>query len=174
MDIWHIPGQIIYEFLSLIAIPLTTNSRSPYYLPSCKKHRIIYKFYFSHPTLRMLCKKQIPRISNKHPTINDIDKEYNWLNEEYIYIYLNPFSSSLITNISRPSKLLISRPDNVHTLWNTTLSLPFSFHITNGERGDGLGTRAQFERRNLRRPRREREIEMHKSNRSWRFMARYG
>lgn len=120
MDIWHIPGQIIYEFLSLIAIPLTTNSRSPYYLPSCKKHRIIYKFYFSHPTLRMLCKKQIPRISNKHPTINDIDKEYNWLNEEYIYIYLNPFSSSLITNISRPSKLLISRPDNVHTLWNTS------------------------------------------------------
>lgn len=79
---------------------------------------------------------------------------------------------------SHLNKLLISRPtvsryrnDNVRPVKSfkpLSLSLSPLISRTQIERKDS----AQLERRNLRGPEREREV--HKSNRSWRFMARYG
>lgn len=123
----------------------------------------------------MPCKKQIPRILL--PTINKcIQDENTAINEEY----LKRDSPNMSPNRhSHLNKLLISRPvsqyrnDNVHPvkdILQTSLSLSLSISRTQIERKD----LAQFERRNLRGPEREREREMHKSNRSWRFMARYG
>lgn len=121
----------------------------------------------------MPCKKQIPRILL--PTINKCIQDEN---TAIIKEYLKRDSPNMSPNRhSHLNKLLISRPvsqyrnDNVHPvkdILQTSLSLS-PYH----ERKSREKTWHNSKEEILEAPR-EREREMHKSNRSWRFMARYG